>query len=118
MWLVICRPNDASALWAVKELKKRGVVPIEVVTPDELACAPTFECRVGPRSTFARVVLSRGREIKSNQVRGVLNRVDAFEPPHIGQFSEGERTYVRAEWHAVLLAWLAALPQPVINPAT
>lgn len=117
MWLVLCHPDDMSALWAGHGLRARGVTPVEFVSPVELACARRLEYRGGggePAHAYAE--LANGRQIDTRQLRGTLNRAIRCDFPQVHRASASDRPYVQAEMDAILLAWLGALPEPLLNP--
>lgn len=118
MWLVLCDPNDSSALWAGQGLRARGATPVEFVSPVELICAPRLEYRSeNGGAAHATAELASGRRIDGRRLRGTLNRAMRMDPPQIQRTAPADRTYVRAEMDAILLAWLGALPAPLFNPA-
>ena len=120
-WLVLCEGHDADALWAGAALGARGH-PVQLVTSESLASARRFEQHLdGDPDTgddAFRVVLGDGRSIDLARVRGVLNRAWTFPRGHLAGVAPADLDYARQELHAFYLGWLAALPGPVLNPAT
>lgn len=118
MWLIVCDPTDISALWAGKELRTRGLFPVEFVSPMQLACAHHLEYRAEKgESTYAFAELSDGRHIDTRRLSGTLNRATRVNYPQLQHAVPADRTYVHAEMDAIFLAWLGALTAPVFNPA-
>jgi hypothetical protein len=118
MWLVLCDARDLPALWAARGLAARRLAPVEIVTADLLATALRWEHEVSARQVGWSAALADGRLIRSAGLRGVLNRLQ-WAPAGQSDLAEpADRDYVRQELHAVALSWLAALPCPVLNPAS
>ncbi len=118
MWLVLCHPDDVSALWAGQGLRTRGVTPVEFISPVELICARRLEYRAGDgKPAQASAELAGGKRLDVRCLRGTLNRAARMEYPQVQRAALADRTYVQAEMDAILLAWLGALPAPVFNPA-
>jgi hypothetical protein len=116
MWLVLCDPNDQSALWAGLKLRQLGLMPVQFVAPAELALASTLEYRAENNAAAFGIAKLRERFIDTRQVRGTINRAARLECPQLRLASAADRAYVQAEMDATLLAWLGALPQPLFNP--
>lgn len=120
MWLVICDPHDAAALWAARGLRARGLTPLELVAPMELACAERFELRIGGVGPAeAQATLASGLHLCSASVRGCLNRCTPLPHPMLLRLGPIDRDYLQAEWEAVLLAWLGAFDETsaIVNAA-
>jgi hypothetical protein len=118
MWLVLCSPHDAAAHWAVGGLRRRGLVPIEAVSPDALVCsrALVHEITDGhPRTTFT---LPDGRVIDSAVVRGALNRVTSLPLAHFSGASRDDALYAEQELYALVLSVLHGLGDRVVNRPT
>lgn len=118
MWLVICETSDASALWAYEGLRRRGLAPLELLSPELLACSLRWEHRVGSRGTSLAVTLADGRQLSSEGLRGVLNRVYTVPLAMWRHAAESDRSYVQQELFAFFLSWLHGLPCPVFNRPT
>ncbi len=118
MWLVLCHTTDLHALWAHQGLKARGLDPIELVSAEALASSLRWEHRLGNFGASVTITLADGREVSSQKLRGVLNRLLTV-PIHLWQSAvEAERDYVTQELSAFYLSWLYSLPCPVINRPT
>ncbi len=118
MWLVVCHTTDLPALWAYRGLKACGLAPLELVSAEALGSGLRWEHRLGKQGTSLSIKLADGREISSQSLRGVLNRLLTV-PVHLWQSAaEGDRDYVTQELSAFYLSWLYSLPCPVINRPT
>jgi hypothetical protein len=115
MWLVLCSAQDWSALWAYDGLKRRGLAPVEVVTPEALAYAPLIEHRISDGRPSTRIRLQDGRIIDSVAVRGALNRLSGIPTEHLRKAQRSDRDYAAQELHSLFLSWLHGLPGQVIN---
>lgn len=115
MWLVLCASNDAAALWAYQGLKARGLAPLELVKAEMLEYDVRWEHRVGAEGALVNITLSDGRKIRSDTIRGVLNRLLWVPSEHLLQVHPGDREYATQELFAFFMSWLYALPQPVLN---
>src|SRR5262245_31489441 len=105
MWLVLCRADDLSALWAWKGLKARGVEPLELVTSEGLASGLRWNHRVGRERPSTALDLADGRRIRCHDVRGVLNRI-AMAPESPWSFATAaDREYAFQEVHAFYASW-------------
>lgn len=117
MWLVLCEDHDAAAHWAHRGLVARGL-PTELVTSTGLGTATRWVHRLGPHGANGgelEVSLADGREIRSGEVNGVLNRLLSAWNPQIGHARAGDREYAIQEIHAFHVSWLQSLPGPMLN---
>jgi hypothetical protein len=117
MWLVLCDASDASAVWAFREMRARGIAPLELVTADDLSLADYWEHRiVGGR---ASIRIRAGKlDIDGGQLCGVFNRLYAVPIPHWRSAKQSDQDYVQQELTALFLSWLHGLSCPVINRPT
>ncbi|HEX2093713.1 MAG TPA: hypothetical protein VHG28_15025 [Longimicrobiaceae bacterium] len=118
MYLVMGASGDPSALWAYRGLRERRVGPLEWVSLEALAGAGRWEHRVGADGAAVRVTLADGREIRSEGVRGAINRLWAAPGIAPGAVHPADREYAEQELAAFYLSWLHALPPPVLNRPT
>ena len=115
MYCVFCRADDLPALWAFRGLKRRGLNPLEIFTPEALVYNRRLEHRLQAGETITHIELVDGRVIESAEVQGVLNRVNYLPVEHF-RFAEVEdRAYAGLEQQAIYLSWSHALPGVVIN---
>jgi hypothetical protein len=118
MWLVICEPSDASALWAFDGLQRHGLTPLELLSPELLACSLRWEHRIDAHGASLAVTLAGGRRLDSGDLRGVLNRAYNVPLAMWRTAAEADRLYVQQEMFAFFLSWLHGLPCPVLNRPT
>ena len=118
MWLVICEPDDTSALWAYQGLRRRGLIPIELVSPAVLGSSLRWEHRVDSDGATIKITLADGRRIHDGELRGVLNRMYSVPLTMWNRAAETDRLYVQQELFAFYLSWLHSLPCPVFNRST
>lgn len=114
MWLLLCEHNDVHALWAAEGLRARDVEPLAVVSSEQLAYALRWEHRLDG-SVRTEVVLADGRTLRSDDVRGVLNRLQQVPTGHFARASEADRAYAQQELTALILSFLHGLPGPMLN---
>ncbi len=116
MWLAICEVSDVAGLWAVIGLRRLGVKPLEIVLPEELVFGARWSHGVGGSGADVRIRLRDGREIRSDRIAGVLNRLGEIPASWLERIRREDRDYVAQEWHALLTSSLTALACPVLNP--
>ncbi|MFF7444159.1 hypothetical protein [Streptomyces sp. NPDC008122] len=136
MWLVLCDAEDRAAQWAAAGLRERGLDPVELVDAGTLARTERSAHRIdeepgggqdrieadrtgdgaadGDRAHFA-LTLPDGRNLVSDAVHGVVNRL-TFAPVHHLRFaSPADTAYAMAEWDALVLSWLQCLAPVTVN---
>jgi hypothetical protein len=114
-WLVLCDPRDRAALWAHQRLGALGLTPLELVTSDDLAGAG-FEHRIDDGGASTVITLADRRTLRSEDVRGTLNRLAAAPAAELARLPPEDRDYGLQELHALYLSWLHSLPGPLLNP--
>jgi hypothetical protein len=115
---VLCHTTDAPALWAYRGLRARGVKPIDLVSAEALSVALRWRHRINVDGTAAEIALADGRLIRSDGIRGVINRIVSVPVTLWRHASEADREYVMQELTALYVSWLYALPCPVLNRPT
>jgi hypothetical protein len=115
MWLTLCSSSDTPALWAHHALRAQGLEPLELVTTEMLGQVIRWEHRLGIKGASINFTLNDGREIKSESIRGVLNRTMWIPTEHLTYVHLTDREYAIQEFLAFFSSWLYALPQPVLN---
>lgn len=118
MWLVLCPSNDLAALWAYQGLKSRGLAPLELVSAEMLAYALRWEHRLSTKSMSVEITLADHRTIRSDAVRGILNRLSSVPQEQFERAGSADRNYAAEELTAFYMSWLCAMPQPVLNRPT
>jgi len=115
MWLVLCEPSDAAALWAFQGLRARRLSPLELVGVGELLRAQRWEHRLNADEVNTRITLADGRTIEHDAVRGVLNRFTYIDQRYFSAAPRDDQIYATQEMTALFMSWLAALPCPVLS---
>ncbi|QGQ19432.1 hypothetical protein GC089_09570 [Cellulomonas sp. JZ18] len=118
MWLVLCTPEDDSALWLYRRLRALERTPVRLVDQASLSMPLAVEHRVGRDAPSTRLTLADGGELDAAGVGGVVNRLTGLTPHHLALAAPEDQEYALAELYAFALSWLHALPCPVVNPAT
>ena len=118
MWLVLCHSNDVSALWAYQGLKACGLTPLELISAEMLAYSLRWEHWLRTDEVSINFTLANGLTIRSEAVRGVLNRLLSLPSEHLHMVSQADRDYAIQEFTAFFISWLYALPAPVLNQPT
>ena len=111
MHLVLGRPDDSCCAGVLSRLRARGL-PARLLA-DPLAPPTRFAWRLddaGLENSFAL------DGVNPTAISSVLVRETAWLDP--AGWDPTDHTYMLAETQAVLLAWLAGLPCPVINRAS
>jgi hypothetical protein len=115
VWLVLAEEGDAAARWAADRLRRRGLAPLDLLTPRDLSTGTRSEHRLRAGAATLALTLADGRTIDSEGLRGVLNRVSTVPRQRLAAARPADADYAREEWSALVLSWLACLPA-VINP--
>ena len=118
MWLVLCSPTDEAALWAYRGLQARGLQPIELICPEALVYSRRLEHRLGEQGTSTAIALADGRQLCSQTIKGVLNRLVDLPLEHLRVAQPADRMYAQQEIFALFLSWLYGLRGPVFNRPT
>jgi hypothetical protein len=113
--LVLCEPDDVSALWAAAGLEERTGRTVDVVTAPMLTGARTWEHRIRGDVAEVEITLADGRRISSRRPRPVLNRLSIVPSHFLGAVEGSDRDYAVQELHALFLSWLWAHPGPMLN---
>jgi hypothetical protein len=115
MYCVFCHADDLAALWAYRGLKRRGLEPLDIFTPEALVYNRRLEHRLQAGGTITHLELADGRVLDASQVQGVLNRINYLPVEHFLQAEPEDRAYAGQEQQAIFLSWIYALPGVVIN---
>lgn len=118
MWLVLCEANDAPAHWAFDGLRKRGLLPLELITSEDLARPARWEHYVSTSEVYVSVQLHDGRTISSPAICGALNRLVMAPLATVPDVVPDDQSYACQELAAFFLSWLNALPGPLLNRPT
>ncbi|MEU9045601.1 MULTISPECIES: hypothetical protein [unclassified Kitasatospora] len=115
MWLVLCDPGDQAALWAHEGLRKRGLEPLELLSPQALLGSTRSAHRVGRHGAAFDNSLPDGRILASRDVSGVLNRVAAAPFGLLPFDTHADARYAQEELSALLLSLLTCLGPVSVN---
>lgn len=116
VWVVLCHTSDSAAIWAYEGLRARGLEPIELLTAEVLAFSLCWELRLGVDGNRVRVRLPDGREVRSEKVRGVINRIVTVPGGQLQVANPADAEYAHQELYAFFAGWLRSLPRPLLNP--
>jgi hypothetical protein len=75
-----------------------------------------WQYRLGRANDSVTVV--DGERFRARELAGVLTRLTTIFPQELVEVVPEDRSYIAAEINAFLVAWLSALPIPVLNRAT
>lgn len=118
MWVILAEPDDTLALCVHAELARRhGASAALLASSAELLCSRHFSYRdggLGPATS--RLELAAGRTLDSSATRAVWCRLRAPVLPQFAGAHPDDAEYAHLEAFAVLLAWLASLPCPLLVP--
>ena len=117
MHLVLCSESDRPALWAYHKFRAAGLDSIDLVTTSSLACAKSWEHRLGQDGAQLKLELEDGRRFCSSEIQGVLNRLISAPGGIVEHAVAEDREYAAAESTAFYLGWLYSL-RNVINAPT
>lgn len=100
-------------MWAYQGLRRRGLLPLELVTAEVLLHGCKWEHRVGDSEASINITLADGRVINNKAVRGTINRLTHVPLQQLAGAPDYD--YATQEYAAFFMSWLYALPQPVLN---
>ena len=110
--LVMANRCDSVAREFAGRYRSRGV---RLITPDHLS-QPGW-CYAIQDIERSKAMVG-GRPILSKKIGGVLTRLAQVSEDDLPHIVPDDRSYVAAEMSAFLLAWLSALPCPILNRPT
>ena len=110
MHLILGRPDDSCSTGVLRKLRERGL-PARLLA-DPLAPPTRFAWRLDDTGLENRLALDG---LTPTTISSVLVRDAGWLDP--AGWDPADHAYMQAETRAVLLAWLAGLPCPVINRA-
>jgi len=83
-----------------------------LLTPRDLS-RPGWQYQ--PGSIQSSIAVADGLPIPASQISAVITRLSSITPDDLIEITPDDRTYVAQEMSAFLVAWLSALPCPVLN---
>lgn len=107
--LVLADAQDVAAQAFVHRYRGEGA---RLLSPADLSCAG-WRYRVGDAA--GSVAVAGGLACPAAALRGVVTRLPAIGRWHLPHVADTDRDYVASEMNAFLVAWLSALPCPVLN---
>lgn len=116
MFVILCHPGDAAALWLHAELLRLGQTA-ELVAVEQLVYSRGIVHRLDGTGDAGEIRLADGRTLRVEAIRTLVNRVATLPQAHFAHVGEADRAYAVEELGAFLLAWLDAVPGRVLNPA-
>lgn len=108
MRLILCEPADPVAPWIQERLAARGLVA-EIVTSEALCVAARWSHRLRGNGASFDILLSDGRQLRSGEIRWVLNRLVRVPDACLVAAEERDRSYAEQEWRALLCSALQSL---------
>ena len=123
---VLAHATDSAAMALGATLRRRGRVPVRVVSEAELTVGarvvhvvPADTADAGRRPARGRVeatvTLADGTVLAPEALGVVHSRLVAARPPHFARAAARDRDYAVGEFQALLTSWLASVPVPVVN---
>lgn len=115
MRVILCHPDDRSALWLAQTLGAHAE-DVTLVSVEELVFSRSIVHRMTSRGDTGSVRLADGRILRPESIDGLVNRVRYLPTQHFAHADADERAYATAELSAFLLAWLNGISGRVLNP--
>ena len=110
--LILAGATDDSARALAQRWAASGA---RLLLPRDLLHAG-WQYRLGQANDSVTVV--DGERFRARELAGVLTRLTTIFPQELVEVVPEDRSYIAAEINAFLVAWLSALPIPVLNRAT
>lgn len=117
MIIILCEPDDTSALWLASELELRER-DCRILLPEELIVDSRLSLRLGSKGTSACVQLADGMLLDHNSTTAIVNRMQRFPVPVMDNASEHDIVYASEEARAAIVAWCSSLTCPILSPPT
>ena len=115
MLVILCHPDDTSAVWLHRELSAAGVSAM-LVSVEQLVFSRSITHALSGTADTGTIRLADGRVLHPEAITGLINRVQFVPTQHFSNAATGDREYATAELHAFLLAWLNGIAGRVLNP--
>jgi hypothetical protein len=117
--LVLAHASDAGAASVAASVRSQlSGWPMEVwtVRPESLSLASWSHTVDAHGGTRTRLVLPGRPALHSGQIRAVFNRIQHLPVPQFSQAHPKDRDYAAMELQALVLSWLAACGDCVVQP--
>lgn len=112
--LVLAARHDLHAPWIADQLRGR-VGDVLLLTVESLVRETRWDHRLDRRGAGSTLVLGDGREIRHDEVGGVINRIAMIPQELLSRANDDDRLYALQEWTALFMSWLQSIPAPVLN---
>jgi hypothetical protein len=120
VWIVLAHGWDESALWVFEGLRSRARSEVRLVLVEELdPMVGAWTHRVGDHGSHTTLAMTSGQRLRSEGVRGVLNRVMSAPPRWLAEVAQtADGRYGQIESTAFAMSWIRSLAPLVVNPPT
>jgi len=119
MFLILSNDNDATALAVHKEMcRRQGADAVLLLTDADLLNSVGWSHVQQDMGTRTVLRLPDGRQLESDHIRAVFNRLRHLNPVHFKTLHPDDHVYALSEMFALLLSWQASLKCRVVNPAS
>lgn len=115
MFLVLCSPMDTAAHVFVNRFAGRGVRSLTSASVSQEGWKIAVRGGAGAAEVELTAAVD-GRRVRQEEIQGVITRLSYVSEDELGHIVPEDRSYVAAEMHAFLFAFLEALPRRVVNP--
>lgn len=117
--LVLAHASDAGAASvaaSVRNLLTGSAIEVWTVRPESLSLAAWSHTVDEHGCAHTRLLLPGRPALHSTQIRAVLNRIQHLPVPQFSQAHPKDRDYAGMELQALVLSWLAACGDRVVQP--
>ena len=115
--LVIAHATDAGAASVALRLTSRlGIGKVVTLRPESMGVLRWSQRVDGRGRATTQVALPGRAPIASHEIGAVFNRIRFLPLPQFARSSPKDRDYAGAEMQALVVSWLAALGDRVVNP--
>ena len=115
MLLVLCSREDRIAQSMVKRFASHNLRMLTCADISRAGWNLTV-VGIGSASQVQLAAAIDGRRVGCDEIEGVITRLGSVDEKELGHIIAEDRSYVAAEMHAFLFAFLEALPCPIVNP--
>jgi hypothetical protein len=117
MNLILCHPNDKSAIWLYKQLNINGL-NTTLLAVEEILMAKSWTQNITTTTDSFSITTKSGITLTNKNLNFVLNRVQMANAPIWEKADPKEKSYIQSEMTAMLMSWLYDLQQKtkLFNP--
>ncbi|HMN96332.1 MAG TPA: hypothetical protein PKC43_08480 [Phycisphaerales bacterium] len=112
--LILAHRHDVHARWIADQLRAR-LHDAALIAVESLVHGTRWDHRLDRLGARSGLVLGDGRELRQEDVLGVVNRIALIPPELVGRANAEDRLYALQEWTALFMSWLRSIPAPVLN---